>query len=311
MARNIEIKARVKDVKVVRKLIEQIAGKVVATLKQVDTYFAVQHGRLKLRTLNDHTSELIYYVRSDDSSDPRRSDYKRVKVSDKDGFKNALATAIGLRGVVKKKRKLYKIGTTRVHLDEVDDLGTFLELEIPITARTDEDKARERAKKLMDDLGVRKEDLLSLSYIDILLAMSHTSFRGDGARMIPYYDELMTLRLPTDKYALFGSALLALYRIRPASDLDVIVKKDLWNQLERKYSNCIKQSPLCIQIGNIEIYKDWMTLTDDVDEMIDTADMIENVPFVKFEYVVKWKRLMGRPKDLSDIRLIEAFMKRY
>ena len=311
MARNIELKAKVRDLNAARDRIEKVAGNAVEILDQVDTYFAVQPGRLKLRQVDTGTSQLICYRRSDDSSDARPSDYHLVSVPEGDELKKVLTAALGIRGTVKKRRELYKIGATRIHLDAVEYLGAFIELEVPVTESTDDEKAKAQARDILEKLDIAEKDLLRFSYIDLLLIMSGTRFSGAGARMIPYYDELIRLHLPKGQYALFGSALLSLYRIRPAKDLDVIVKKDLWYILARKYSNCIRQQPERIQIGNLELFMDWMNLTDSIDEMIDTADMIEGVPFVRFEYVVVWKRWMGRQKDLKDIRLIEEFMKRY
>lgn len=126
-------------------------------------------------------------------------------------------------------------------------------------------------------------------------------------KMVPFLDELRRLNLPREQYALFGSALLSVYNIRESKDLDIIVKADLWDDLVKKHAANLKENPLRIHVGNIKIFRDWMILTDRIDEMIDTAMIIEDIHFVRVGYVLEWKRWMGRPKDMEDIQRIEEF----
>ena len=86
--------------------------------------------------------------------------------------------------------------------------------------------------------------------------------------MIPFKDELFRLNLPMGRYALFGSALLSIYNIRAAKDLDVIVKGELWDNLIEKHAAQLKENPVRIHIGNVEIFMDWMILTERIDERI-------------------------------------------
>src|SRR3989344_6235338 len=104
-----------------------------------------------------------------------------------------------------------------------------------------------------------------------------------------YLDELKSLNLPAGKFAIFGSGPMAVREIRQSNDLDIIVKQDLWNALLSQYPDSLHQNPICLKIGNIEVYKDWLELSDKVDEMIDTAETIANFAFVRLKYVVKWK----------------------
>jgi len=100
---------------------------------------------------------------------------------------------------------------------------------------------------------------------------------------------------------------MAVRGIRESEDLDIIVKQDLWNILAQKYPTSLHHNPTCLKIGNIEVYKDWLELSDRIDEMIDTAETIADFPFVRLKYVVEWKTQFGREKDLKDIGLIQKY----
>lgn len=122
-----------------------------------------------------------------------------------------------------------------------------------------------------------------------------------------YLDELKKLNLPKDKFAVFGSGPMAIRGIRETNDVDIVVKQDLWKEIVKKHP-MIKEN--LVQIGNISIYKDWLPWFDDTDFLIDQADIISGLRFVKLEYVLKWKRMIDREKDRKDIKLIEEFLKR-
>ena len=122
--------------------------------------------------------------------------------------------------------------------------------------------------------------------------------------MISFFDEYRKLELPKGRHALFGSALMSIHNLRRIKDLDIIVKEDVWHELELRYRDHIHQDPLQIKIGNIKIFKDWPNMTGKIDEMIDNAEMVHGMPFVRFEYVIEWKRFMKRSKDMKDIAMI-------
>jgi hypothetical protein len=123
---------------------------------------------------------------------------------------------------------------------------------------------------------------------------------------INYLEQLKRLNLPKDKFAIFGSGPLAVRGIRKSDDIDIIVKKELWHKLSEKYN---KTNEEIIKIGNIEIYKEWKPWVKDNDDLIDSADVFDEIRFVKLEDVLGWKKKYNRPKDLKDIELIENFMK--
>ncbi len=167
MATNIEIKARVEDLDGLRELVEKLSDTPCVTLLQEDTFFRAPRGRLKLRVLAPDSGQLIYYER-EDSSGPRRSYYLVSATADPDALKAVLAAALGIRGVVHKRRLLYQVGNTRIHLDEVEDLGTFVELEVVLGPGQSEGQGEVAAVELMAKLGIEDSNLVEVAYIDLL-----------------------------------------------------------------------------------------------------------------------------------------------
>lgn len=130
--------------------------------------------------------------------------------------------------------------------------------------------------------------------------------------MLDFLDELKALKLLTGQYAIFGSGPLAIRNLRDAGDIDIIVTQELWEKLAKRYPQTVKETikgPVTsINIGHIEIYRDWLNLTPKVKELIDSADIINGLPFVKLDYVIEWKTFMGRDKDKNDLKLIKAYL---
>jgi hypothetical protein len=120
-------------------------------------------------------------------------------------------------------------------------------------------------------------------------------------------DELKKLKLPADKFAIFGSGPLSIRGLRESNDLDIIVKKDIWDKLDRKFM--IRSSSGGIVLGNIDVCENWLPWFDDLNMLIDTADIIDGIRYVKLEYVLKWKKEMNRDKDKKDVKLIDEFLK--
>src|SRR5687767_6164013 len=125
---NLEIKAVCPDLLVARAAAIRLAGPVADILNQVDTYFHVPAGRLKLREINNASAELIFYDRPD-APDVRISRYHIAPVADAAAMRALLAAALGVRAVVRKRRELLWYANVRIHLDAVENLGDFVELE--------------------------------------------------------------------------------------------------------------------------------------------------------------------------------------
>lgn len=169
MPANIEIKARTRDFADLRQRAEALSKAPPTIIPQEDTFFNVPQGRLKLRQLAPDHGQLVYYQRTD-SSAPKRSNYLLADTSDPTALKTALTAALGVRGVVRKTRHLYMVGQTRVHLDEVEGLGEFMELEVVLRPNQSDLEGQAIARDLMTRLGVQEEDLIEGAYMDLLEA---------------------------------------------------------------------------------------------------------------------------------------------
>ena len=167
MPANIEIKARVNDFEGLQRIAEKISDIPCQVIPQEDTFFNCPHGRLKLRILASDRGQVIFYQRQDISG-PKHSEYKIYETTNPAGLKLILAEAYGVRGVVSKVRYLYLVGQTRIHMDDVQGLGKFMELEVVLKPGQTDGEGRAVAKHLMDELGVQQEDLLDSAYMDMI-----------------------------------------------------------------------------------------------------------------------------------------------
>lgn len=167
MPSNVEIKARVRDIHVLRERAEELADGPCEELRQEDIFFRVPTGRLKLRRSEGQEAELIFYERPD-SEGPSLSTYRRTPIPDPDSLCASLAEALGVDAMVRKLRRLYRVGRTRIHLDEVEGLGHYMELEVVL--REDESPAagEREASELAALLGVEERDRTSCAYADLL-----------------------------------------------------------------------------------------------------------------------------------------------
>lgn len=167
MPANIEIKARARNFANIKARAEKLSDAPVEVIPQEDFFFNVPQGRLKLRVLAPDRGQLIYYTRPDREG-PKRSDYHITHTSEPGDLKRVLELAYGIRGVVRKTRYLYLVGQTRVHLDDVQDLGQFMELEVVLREGQEDAEGREIAEGLMISLGVERSDLLEGAYMDLI-----------------------------------------------------------------------------------------------------------------------------------------------
>jgi hypothetical protein len=125
-------------------------------------------------------------------------------------------------------------------------------------------------------------------------------------RFIKQLKQLKQLPLAKHQYMIWGSGPLAIRGIRESKDIDLVVTKQIWDQLAKRFS---PSTSMKICTGNIEIWNDCLNLTDQIDDMIAKPDIIEGFPFMTLRHTIEWKRQMNRDKDLKDIALIEAFLK--
>ena len=167
MPTNIEIKARVNDWGRLRSIAGTLSDRPVEIIDQLDTFFTCPRGRLKLRYLSPTRGELIVYER-EDVTGSKASRYLITATPEPDQLREVLTRALGVIGTVRKRRYLYLAGQTRIHLDEVDGLGTFLELEVVMLPNQPTAEGEQIAADLMKKLGVKPRDLIAGAYVDML-----------------------------------------------------------------------------------------------------------------------------------------------
>ena len=166
--RNLELKVRLADPKSALASVRGLGADLWGDLRQTDTYFDVARGRLKLRETAGYQAELIYYER-DESGPARISDYDKAGSGDGAALRELLVRALGVLAVIKKRRTLLLIDTTRIHLDNVESLGDFLEIEVPVK-EGEEDAARACFDALVAGMGYSEADSIRASYLDLILA---------------------------------------------------------------------------------------------------------------------------------------------
>ena len=168
MARNIEIKARLPDLENMLTRVREVADRGPQELVQDDTFFTCPEGRLKLRRFAPEDGQLIFYRRADESG-PKESFYVLSPTASPDSLREALTLAYGTIGRVRKHRTVYWAGRTRIHLDRVEALGSFLELEVVLEDGESPETGQREAEQLMAELGIRSDWLLQGAYLDLLL----------------------------------------------------------------------------------------------------------------------------------------------
>jgi predicted adenylyl cyclase CyaB len=167
MARNVEIKARVRDPAQLYARALAIADSGPVEMLQDDTFFDCPHGRLKLRAFSESEGELIFYKRHN-LPGPKESQYFITPTAAPAQLRETLAAALGVGGRVRKKRTLFHVGPTRIHLDHVEDLGDFMELEVVLSENQSVDEGIAIARRIMQQLAIGQDDLVDKAYVDLL-----------------------------------------------------------------------------------------------------------------------------------------------
>jgi predicted adenylyl cyclase CyaB len=165
--RNLELKARYADLDAAAALLRDLGARDTGVELQLDTYFRVPAGRLKLREIDGQETVLIGYMRPDEGG-ARTSNYQLVPVDDAAAMKAVLTDTLGVRGVVAKRRHIWLWQNVRIHLDDVTGLGTFVEFEAVITSPADEAAAPAQLDRLAHLLAINPDDRIAPSYADLL-----------------------------------------------------------------------------------------------------------------------------------------------
>lgn len=165
---NIEIKAKSNNQDEIREILKSKNANFKGVDHQIDTYFKVNNGRLKLREgkIENH---LIHYQR-ENKKEPKQSDVTLFKSNPKSSLKGILLKALGVLVIVDKKREIYFIENVKFHIDIVEDLGAFVEIEaIDNEGIIGKDKLLQQCQFFLDLFKISQEDLISVSYSDLLL----------------------------------------------------------------------------------------------------------------------------------------------
>ena len=126
------------------------------------------------------------------------------------------------------------------------------------------------------------------------------------------FKKVKELNLPLGGFALFGSSPICVRGLRDCRDVDIIVTKDLWDECRLNKEWETKEKPgigQYLEKDEIELWKNWVPGTWDLEKLIREAEIIDGLPFVRLETVVVWKKLRGQEKDLKDVEIIEKFLK--
>ncbi len=171
MASNIEMKARVEDAPGLRARALDLTPHEVFVLEQVDTFFHCQTGRLKLRQFADGSAELIAYQRPN-TLGARESIYYRTPTADGAGLLQALTSSLGIQTVVRKRREVMLVGQSRIHLDAVESLGDFMEIEVVMEPGQSAADGESILADLMDKLAIAPEHCIAGAYADFIAEAS-------------------------------------------------------------------------------------------------------------------------------------------
>ncbi len=164
---NIEIKARCADQNKIREILNSHQAEFKGIDHQIDTYFKVNSGRLKLREGNIE-NHLIFYDR-ENTEGPKQSNVVLYNTEPESSLKEILLKSLGTLIVVDKKREIYFIDNVKFHLDDVKDLGTFVEIEaIATDGNITRDVLVEQCNSYLKLFDIKNEDLLADSYSDLL-----------------------------------------------------------------------------------------------------------------------------------------------
>jgi adenylate cyclase class 2 len=166
----VELKAKVDNLEPFRKKLESLKAEHIGAVRQIDTYYEVPQGRLKLReTEGENEAQIVYYERPDVKG-LKKSQVFITELPKPQFMKQFLSNVLRTKTIVDKQRIIYKVEGTQVHLDKVKNLGTYVEFERP-TENTPETtkKAHETLEKLMETLGIKPETLQKGSYSDLIM----------------------------------------------------------------------------------------------------------------------------------------------
>jgi len=166
---NIEIKAKSDNNDKIRSILKEKNADFKGVDHQIDIYFKVPEGRLKLRQGNIENS-LIFY-RRENSAQPKESDVSLYRAKEIKDLKEVLENSLGVLVTVDKQREIYFIDNVKFHLDKVNDLGEFVEIEAIGNREEERETLLKQCNFYLHLFGIKDNDLVSVSYSDMLLSI--------------------------------------------------------------------------------------------------------------------------------------------
>lgn len=171
---NYEFKARCSDIEKLELKLKEMNPLFIGTDHQVDTYFNIDNGRLKLREGNIENS-LIHYNRTN-TAGAKQSDVTLYQHQPNKNLKSVLEKALGIKVVVDKKRKIYFIENVKFHFDVVNELGSFVEVEaIDHDGSIGIEKLKQQCDYYIQLFEITEDQFIAESYSDLLVKKSSTS----------------------------------------------------------------------------------------------------------------------------------------
>ncbi len=168
MAKNIEIKARLRDLSRFGQKVRELNARLEGRDLQTDTFFEVKNGRLKLRESTLYGNLLIPYLRKD-AAGPERSSYALIKIEDAEAVKSLLTQILDVKVVVKKQRDIYIHENVRIHIDDVESIGHFFEFEAVLDEKESGAENQQKVDRLLDYFEIDRADLIDKAYADLIL----------------------------------------------------------------------------------------------------------------------------------------------
>lgn len=164
----VEIKARCAAPQRIREVLVARGAEFRGVDHQVDTYFKTAHGRLKLREGRIENA-LVFYEREDQTG-PKQSHVSLYPATAPAVLKDVLVRALDVLVVVEKQREIYFIENVKFHIDEVNSLGAFVEIEaIDADGGLGQEKLLAQCQEFLRLFAIPSQDLVAVSYSDLLL----------------------------------------------------------------------------------------------------------------------------------------------
>lgn len=168
---NIELKAKYSRFAYARKCVLKLGGDHHETIHQTDVYFRIPDGRMKLRYIRGASGYLVFYKRND-NPEPRASEYYIYDTKNPEALEKVLTKAHGMLAKVQKKREVHLIDNVRIHLDDVNGLGQFIEFEAVLSSEKSAVEEKQKLENYMKLFAIDHTKLQAISYLDMVLAQS-------------------------------------------------------------------------------------------------------------------------------------------